>query len=382
MKVAVMGYGTIGKGVYELLQNARGLEPGPVLVRSGKVSEPFQVTALEDILSDPQVEAVVEVLGGTDPTYAYAKAVLESGRHLVTANKELATAYGLALDETARAHGAAFLFSAACGGGIPLLTNLALAAGNDAVLSVSGILNGTTNYILDAMQSRGLDYASALAETQTLGYAENDPAADVDGLDAARKISLASAVVWGKLPVDGIHREGIDHLTPEDVADIRDRGYTLRLMAACKPEGDTVSAWVEPALFPAGAPECAVRENYNLAKYVGKYSGPLSFIGQGAGRYPTASMVLRDLRSTLHGRRRMLPDGCAAVTADNSREYRRYYLRLPAGARDRAPIAELLHIGGDVVRGITGPIPVARMHSMARELRRSGIPVFFAAVEE
>ena len=165
MKVAVLGFGTVGAGVYDMLRSAPGLEPGSVLVRPGKASEPFQVTQIDAILSDPSTGAVVEAMGGIEPAFSYAKAVLRSGRHFVTSNKALVAAHGLELAADARDAGAAFLFSAACGGGVPILHNLSLAVRSDTVLSVSGILNGTTNYMLHAMQTRGLDYGGALKDT-------------------------------------------------------------------------------------------------------------------------------------------------------------------------------------------------------------------------
>ena len=155
MKVAVLGYGTVGKGVYEMLHTAGGLEPGPVLVRKGKACEPFMTTDIGAVLSDPEVGAVVEAMGGVEPAYSYAKEVLSSGRHFVTSNKVLVAAKGMELAELARSAGAAFLFSAACGGGVPLLHNLSVAAGSDRILSVSGILNcrNTRSAIMAAFRS-------------------------------------------------------------------------------------------------------------------------------------------------------------------------------------------------------------------------------------
>ena len=380
LKVGLLGYGTVGVGVYEMLCSAAGLQPGPVLVREGKARESFQVTDLDTMLSDPSVGAVVEVMGGIEPAFSYAARILESGRHLVTANKALVAAHGMDLARMARDHGAAFLFSAACGGGVPLLHNLSLAAAGDAILSVSGILNGTTNYMLHAMQSRGLDYGAALREAQSLGYAEADPTADVSGLDAARKIMLAGAVAFSRLPSAGLDCEGIDHITAGDVSDFRARGLTCRLIASCMPAGRTVSAWVEPVLFPDGAAECAVADNYNMARYSGRNCGPMIFIGQGAGRFPTASAVIRDLICILQGQRTMMPSDCVGVTADNSRPERTYYVRLPARHADALPAAKLLE-NGDPVRLITGRISVRKMHAAAEKIRRDGGELFFAAME-
>lgn len=381
MKAAVLGYGTVGAGVYAMLRSAEGLEPGPVLVRPGKAAEPFQVTDIEEILSDPSVGVVVEAMGGIEPAFSYARKVLRSGRHFVTSNKALVASHGLELAADARDADAAFLFSAACGGGVPFLHNIALAAKSDKLSLVSGILNGTTNYMLHAMQTRGLDYAAALKEAQALGYAEADPTADVSGLDAARKITLACAVAFGKLPAAGLDCEGIDHLSAEDVSDFRGRGLTCRLLARGRDIGNTAAAYVEPFLLKAGAPECSVADNYNMARYEGACSGPMVYMGQGAGRFPTASAVLRDLESVLEGARTMLPPHCAAVQADNDRECHSYYVRLPASAAAALPLRELL-VNGETVRAVTQSLSVRRMHAAAKKIRDDGGEIFFAALEE
>ena len=181
MKVAVLGYGTVGVGVYEMLQAAKGLEAGPVLVRPGKENEAFKVSSIEKITEDPSVDAVAEVMGGVEPAFTYAMAAIRAGKHFVTSNKALVAAKGVELNRAAREAGVSFLFSAACGGGVPILHNLARAVQTDEILSVGGILNGTTNFMLDQMQSTGKDYADALKEAQELGYAEADPTADVTG---------------------------------------------------------------------------------------------------------------------------------------------------------------------------------------------------------
>ena len=227
MKVAVLGYGTVGVGVYEMLKKAEGLEAGPVLVRPGKKDADFKVCDLNEIVADPSVDAVAEVMGGVEPAFSYAMAAIRAGKHFVTSNKALVAARGVELFHAANEQGVAFLFSAACGGGVPFLHNLARAVKTDEILSVGGILNGTTNFMLDRMQSSGMDYADALKQAQQLGYAEADPTADVTGLDALRKIMLACAVAWGVLPQEGLLNEGIDSLSAADVADFMARGPDL-----------------------------------------------------------------------------------------------------------------------------------------------------------
>ena len=381
MKVAVLGYGTVGKGVFEMLTEARGLEQGPVLVRQGKIREIFQTDSMERILMDGSIGAVVETMGGEEPAFAYVSAALRAGKHVVTANKALVAAHGLELARLARENGAALLFSAACGGGVPFLHNLSLATQSDRVLTLAGILNGTTNYMLDSMQRRDLTYAQALADAQELGYAEADPTADVSGLDALRKIMLACAVAFDRLPGEGLLHEGIEAFTAEDAADLKARGLVCRLVGRGGMAGDQVYAFVEPTLFAEGAPERSVLDNYNLARYEAKCAGPIVLMGQGAGRYPTASAVLRDLSDVLQGKRAMLSPTCQSARADNSGCGHRYYVRIPAALAREFPGADAAESGG-IVRLVTQPMTVLEMHEKAAALRQAGAELFFAGIEE
>ena len=382
MKVAVLGFGTVGAGIYEMLANAKGLEQGPVLVRPGKDDAPFKRTSIEAILAEPGVEAVAEAMGGIEPAFSYAMAALKAGKHFVTSNKALVAAHGIELAAAAREKGVGFLFSAACGGGMPFLHNLSIAVESDLIVSLGGILNGTTNYMLDAMQRRSLGYAEALSDAQRLGYAEADPSADVSGLDALRKIVLSSAVAYDLLPVEGLCHEGIESITAEDVKRIQARELSCRLMAKCGPAaGGKVYAYVEPVLFPASAPECSVLDNYNMARYEGKCAGPMVFMGQGAGRWPTASAVLRDLDCILKGRLHMLSPACHEGSADNAACSHSYYVRLPSSLSGCFEAKSYSEADG-VSELITKPMSVKAMHELAARLRGEGASLFFAAVED
>ena len=378
MKVAVLGFGTVGVGVYEMLKNAPGFEQGPVLVRPGKEDAPFKVSSMEAIANDPEVFAVAEVMGGIEPANSYVAMALAAGKHVVTSNKALVAAHGIELAALARDKGVSFLFSAACGGGVPFLHNLAIASVSDRILSLGGILNGTTNFMLDAMQSEGKDYGDVLRQAQALGYAEADPTADVSGLDALRKIMLACAVAYDKLPVDGFCREGIESITAEDVAHFQSLGLTCRLVTSGGETRDSVYAYVEPVLFPASAPECSVLKNFNMAKYLGENAGAIVLMGQGAGRYPTASAVVRDLYGL--GNMEMLRPGCVKVQADNSACVHPYYVRA-AAARADAFDFEKCWADGENVRGVTKPLSVPAMHALAERIRAAGGSIFFAAME-
>lgn len=380
MKVAVLGFGTVGFGVYEMLKTASGLETGPVLVRKGKDDEPFKVSDISDIVSDGSIGAVAEVMGGVDPAYEYACAVIRAGKHFVTSNKALVAAKGPELAKMAAEAGVSFLFSAACGGGVPFLHNLSLAAESDSIESVGGILNGTTNYMLDAMQRRGMTYEEALSDAQALGYAEADPTADVTGLDALRKIMLACAVAFGSMPVDGLDNEGIDSFTAQDVEFFGKKGLTCRLIVSGAPlAGGGVSAFVEPVLFNSEAPECSVLKNYNMAKYTGKCSGPILFTGQGAGRWQTASAVVRDLSDILSGRRFMMDPDVKCVSVDNSCVERKYCVRVsPDICIPFASVCEEDFEGSRYI--FTEAVKVSEMHAFAKKVRKDGAKIFFAAM--
>lgn len=382
MKVAVLGYGTVGYGVHEMLKNAAGLEAGPVLVRPSKVDADFKVGSIEEICSDPEIDAVAEVMGGIEPAFSYVSASLNAGKHVVTSNKALVSEKGPELAALADRKGVSFLFSAACGGAVPFLHNIALAVESDSLKSLGGILNGTTNYMLDAMQSRGMTYEAALADAQQLGYAEADPTADVSGLDALRKIMLACAVAYGKLPVDGLCSEGIENFTAEDAADLKKRGLCCRLVTSGGlSDSGALYAYIEPVVFSSTAPECSVLRNYNMAKYDGVNSGPIVYMGQGAGRWPTASAVIRDLSDILHGRKRMMSPDCIRVTADNSVCEHRYYVRLPVKDVQGLSSTEI-SVESGAARVITAPMSVREMHSFADKIRKGGSRIFFAAIGE
>ena len=380
MKAAVLGYGTVGKGVYEMLCASTLLEAGPVLVRPGKADAPFKTDSIDAICADESIDAVAEVMGGTDAAYEYAKKVLSAGKHFVTSNKALVAAKGVELNALAREKGVAFLFSAACGGAVPFLHNLELARENDEIESLGGILNGTTNYMLDRMQSEGLDYGEALKEAQALGYAEADPTADVTGLDALRKIMLGCAVAYDMLPKEGLLHEGIDSLKASDVKDFQSKGLTCRLLAKGGRNADgSVYAYVQPVLFDGSAPECAVKKNFNMAKYVGKNSGLIVLMGQGAGRYPTASAVVRDLECALIGQRVMMKSDCREVAADNNGAVCRYYVRLPAACASLLEYESMEEKDGCAVL-LTKPVSVGAMFAFAAKLRADGKEIFFAEI--
>lgn len=383
MKVALVGYGTVGKSVYQMLKNAEGFIPGKVMMLPEFLTDPtYQTTDYNDILNDPETDAVVECITNAKCGYEYAKAALNAGKHVVSSSKAMVAVYGPELNRLAREKGVAFLFGAACGGSMPILHALSQSRRMDEVQSISGILNGTTNYMLDAMQRKGCTYEDALKTAQQLGYAEADPTADVSGQDSLRKIMLGCAVSYGLLPTEGLNREGIESLTAEDVNHFTPKGLVCRLIAkGGKNDDGSVYACVEPVLFPKNAPECSVLDNNNLAKSVCKYNGSLVLMGQGAGGDPTASNVMRDLLSIQEGCKYYLPENCVAGTANNENGFHRYYVRVEA--QDSAFFAaEETEQDGSLCRIITAPMAVSRVHDAAAQVRAAGRKIFFAALAE
>jgi len=361
MKVAILGFGTVGRGVYSIIESSQDFDNSLVLVRSGKKTENFQTEHIEEIVQSSSIETVVECMGGTDPAFSYVKQCLENKKNVVTSNKALVAEYGIELEKLARENGVSFLFSAACGGAIPVLSNISIATQSDKIYKAGGILNGTTNFILSKMQSEDISYADCLKEAQKLGYAEADPSADVSGLDTLRKIMLISAVSFGKIPKEGLSYEGIENFTPEIASDLKSKGRVLKLIGQTGlSENKNLYAFVEPVAVENSDIEASVLQNVNFAFYEAENSGKISLIGQGAGRFPTASAVLRDLSAVKSGIKTMLFKGIETASADNSEIKHNYYVCI----NGKTEILE--------------NVSVSEMHTRAKKLRKEGSEVFFA----
>lgn len=377
MKVSVLGCGTVGGGVIQDLA-AAGFELGPALVRTGKAREAYQTEDFLDILRDPTVDAVVETLGGLEPARGYCAAALRAGKSVVTANKALVGNSGPELAALARENGVGFLFSSACGGGVPFLPNLSAAA-ESGVTAVGGVLNGTTNYLLDAMQRYGLSFSDALLEAQKLGYAEADPSDDLNGLDTARKLALACAVGFSLLPPEGtVSCEGVREFTAEDAAYLDAHDLVCRLYARAEHKENSYTACVQPTLFPRSAPESTLRGCENMARY-GTDVQTVALTGSGAGRRPTAGAVIRDLLTLRRGQPVMLPEDCRREEPDNSLLSCRYLFRVPAALAGEVPGQPKTF--GNNIWIETPAMPVVSAHGLAAGLRERG-PVFFAALAD
>ncbi len=316
-KVGLLGLGTVGTGTAQILLNPQGRHPllqeieiHRVGVRSlDKIREvelpPEVLTAdVDAIVSDPDVDIVVEVMGGLEPARSLILKAIVHGKHIVTANKAVIARYGAEIFTAAEEAGVYVLLEAAVGGGIPVIQPLKQSLGVNQIHSVTGIVNGTTNYILTRMQTEGGEFADILADAQQLGYAEADPTADIDGLDAADKIAiLASLAFAGRIKLQDVHCEGIRQVSAADIAYAQKLGFAIKLLAVAKreeiatdtPDSETLQMRVHPTLVPQTHPLASINGVYNAILVEGEPIGQVMFFGPGAGSGPTASAVVSDI---------------------------------------------------------------------------------------
>ena len=309
INIAVLGYGTVGSGVvevirtnHELINKRAGEEIKIKYVLDlrefpGDPVEEILVHDFEQIVNDPEVKIVVEVMGGTGAAYTFTKRALEAGKSVCTSNKALVAQYGPELMEIAKEKKINFLFEASCGGGIPIIRAINGSLTADEIDEVSGILNGTTNYMLDKMITEGADFNTVLKEAQEKGYAEADPTADVEGQDACRKIAILSSLAYGKfLNFENVYTEGITKITPEDMEYAREMGRSIKLLGTSKKLGDdSFYALVAPFLVGQDNPLYGVKGVFNSIFVHGNMLGDAMFYGSGAGKLPTASAVVGDI---------------------------------------------------------------------------------------
>src|SRR5579871_3660635 len=318
LNVALLGCGNVGSEVYRLVgEQAADLAArvgAPVQVAGvavrrlgrarGVTVDPGLITTdAAGLVSRDDIDIVVEVIGGIEPARSLLLAALRSGKAVVTANKALLAEDGMTLHDAARAAGSDLYYEASVAGAIPLLRPLRESLAGDAVRRVLGIVNGTTNYILDQMDTSGAGFADALEEAQALGYAEADPTADVEGFDAAAKAAILAGLAFHtRVNAADVHREGITGVTPADIVSARTLGHVVKLLAICERGDGGVSVRVHPAMIPRAHPLAGVREAYNAVFVEAQSAGRLMFYGAGAGGVPTASAVLGDIVAVARNR--------------------------------------------------------------------------------
>ena len=308
IKIAVLGYGTIGSGVVEVLETNREhithtagqeIDVKYVLDLRDFPGDPIQEKIVHDydiIKNDPEIQIVVEAMGGVEPAYTFVKGALLEGKHVATSNKALVAKHGAELLEIAKEREINFLFEASVGGGIPIIRPLVTSLTADIVEEITGILNGTTNYMLTKMSTEGSDYNEVLKDAQAKGYAEADPTADVEGYDACRKIAILTSLVCGKtVDFEEIHTEGISKITPEDIAYAKAMGRSIKLLATSRGDGNGYYALVAPFMLGEDHPLNNVHGVFNAIFVHGNMLGDAMFYGSGAGKLPTASAVAADI---------------------------------------------------------------------------------------
>ncbi len=318
VRLGIAGLGTVGVGVIRIVEQNAGL----LAARSGR---PIRITAVSardrsrdrgvdvsgltwhdnavDLAADETVDAVVELMGGSDgPAYALAKASLSAGKPFITANKALVATHGKELAELAEVNNVALRFEAAVAGGIPIIKSLSEGLSANNISEVHGILNGTCNYILTRMEREKMAFDDVLNEAQKIGYAEADPTFDIDGIDTAHKTAILAALAFGIVPdIENLPTEGIRNIVPVDIEYARELGYRIKLLGIAKKAGDAVEVRVHPAMVPLSSPLAGVMDATNAVTITGDHVGPTGYEGAGAGQGPTASAVVADVVDIARG---------------------------------------------------------------------------------
>ena len=308
VKVAVLGYGTVGSGIVEVIKTNQDMvnkkagdeiDVKYILDLRDFPGDPYENLVVHDveiILNDPEVLVIAEAMGGVEPAYTFTKRALSAGKSVCTSNKELVAKHGAELIELARTNKCNYMFEASVGGGIPIIRPLNASLTPERVDGITGILNGTTNYILTTMEKEGSDFDTVLKEAQDKGYAERNPEADVEGYDACRKIAILSSLIYGKnVNFEHIYTEGITKITTNDFAYAKKAGYTIKLLAMSKEVDGKYFAMVTPCMINDQNPLYFVNDVFNGILVHGNTLGNTMYYGAGAGKLPTASAVVSDI---------------------------------------------------------------------------------------
>ncbi|MBE6675074.1 MAG: homoserine dehydrogenase [Ruminococcaceae bacterium] len=381
MKIAILGYGVVGSGAFEVLKNY-GYDVKKVLdIRPHDELGDILTSNYDDILNDKEIGVVAEAIGGLEPAHTFVVKALKAGKHVVSSNKHLICTYYEELHNLALENGVTLRFTSAVGGGIPWLYNLKRSVRCDEVSKIMGIMNGTTNFILDAMITDSREFDDVLKEAQALGYAESNPSADIDGLDTARKTAISSSLAFNTI----IKEENVDVFSMRtiqkcDIEYIVGRlGKTVRYLGFGIKNSDSVSVFVEPAILSYKSPESNVCKNFNMITLFGQSVGRLSFFGQGAGKYPTGNALAQDIIDIVNGDTGLsfTPQN---LTVDNSVFKRSYYIRTKAQLEGEF-IDSCEKINGNN-HIITKAMSVKEIHTLSAAILISDSSSFFAGFEE
>lgn len=349
IRIAILGFGTIGSGVYEIIEGSREMlfeklgeeiEVKTILDRrmfsDAQIAKKL-VRTIEEIEEDQEIALVVETMGGTEPAYDYVRRSLLAGKHVVSSNKALVAAHGTELLELAEERGVCFLFEASVGGGIPLLRSIAESMAGERIHSVFGILNGTTNYILTQMDEEGENFEEALGRAQELGYAEKEPEADIEGYDTCRKIAILAAIVTGReVRFEEIYTEGITGIEKTDFEYAQKMGASIKLFGSMQYEDGKLYAYVCPKMIAAGELFYGVKGVYNAVMIESERLGRTMLYGSGAGKLPTAGAVVADIISACRqGRNRFFASWSSEPleVEEMEKTTHRYFIRF-AGTKE------------------------------------------------
>ena len=335
MKIAILGYGTVGRGVDQIIsEHVDGVEVTRILELPDRLSDPRMTSSFDEILADEKIELVVECMGGVEPARTYIMAALQSGRHVVTSNKAVVAAHFAEFAAASVASGAGLFVEAAVGGGVPWIASVEKVRRIDEVTSFSGIMNGTTNYIVDAMRRQSAEFDAVLAEAQRLGFAERDPSADIDGIDVLNKTIISASVAFGVACERGLPASGIRNLTKADLELFAAHGRTVKLLGHGLTSDGRYAAAVEPVAVAADSLEANVPGNFNLLTLDATTVGELKFYGQGAGSLPTGNAIVQDVLDCASGARRPVYDFSRPLSYDPTLLRADYVLRTTAELGD------------------------------------------------
>lgn len=383
MKIAILGFGTVGRGAYEAAKFYDGIEVAAILSRHELPEYGETVTAdITKIINNPEIDLVAECMGGTTPAFEYVTAAMKAGKHVVTPNKNLVSAHFEELMKCAEDNGVEFRFTPTAGGGIPWLVNLMRAKRCDRIAEVQGIVNGTCNYILDNMHTNGADFDDVLKKAQELGYAEADPTADIGGFDTLRKCVISANIAFdADISEEDIPCFGIDGISAGDIDRFSESGYVCRLLMNAVEKDGKISAYVEPSLLSLDELEAGVHMNYNLISLTGVNCGPMSFYGQGAGKMPTGTSLVHDMIDIKEGVSFASNGKKKKVIPDNNSVKHRYYMRLESDSLELpADIIEEKGSFGKEQYAFTKPISVKLAHETAVHFK--GEKFFMAGIRE
>ena len=366
MKIAVLGYGVVGSGVVELFyrnqkkiekNTGTELEVGYILDLREFPDDPYGDRVVHDIqviLDDPEVGYVAECMGGVNPAFDFVRRCLEAGKSVATSNKQLVAEKGDILLQVAKAHHVNFFFEASVGGAIPIIRPLYRCLKGEKILEITGILNGTTNFILTKMDKEGASFETVLKEAQDLGYAERNPEADVEGYDTCRKIAILTAMATGKeVNYEDICTEGITKITDVDFKYADKLGTSVKLFGTSRMDGNEVHAWVAPVMIGKDHPLYAVNDVFNGILVKGNMLGTSMFYGSGAGKLPTASAVIADIMEAVENADHNVPFGWSGerlTIADQKTSVHRYFVRVEGNGAELEQAAAAAFGGDQIVK--------------------------------